>query len=263
VIWIAGMSAFVGVGVWLDIAAPSLLVLMAGGLGTIQAAHASGRQARVLRRAFSHYLHPALVEQLARDPAQASLGGEEKILTVLFADIRGFTALAEELAPARLVALLNAYFAAMTEAILAEGGMLDKYVGDGLIAVFGAPVAQADHAARALRAALAMQARLARLNPRWRDEGYPEIRVGIGINTGRMVIGNVGSAARFDYTVLGDAVNLAARLEAENKILSTSVLISRATLEAAGAGFRTRALGTVVVRGRQVSVEVFELVGTS
>jgi adenylate cyclase len=180
---------------------------------------------------------------------------------VLFADIRDFTGLAERLAPERLVRLLNRYFTAMTEVVQAEDGMVDKFLGDGLLAVFGAPLPQPDHAARACRAALAMQAAVEALNREWAAEGLPEIRVGVGVNTGRMVIGNMGSEQRFDYTVVGDEVNVAARLEAASKEAGAPILVSAATLAAAGPGFRARRLPDVALRGHSAQVHVFALEG--
>src|SRR5712672_393344 len=177
------------------------------------------------------------MEEMVREPGKLQLGGEERELTVLFADIRGFTGIAEELSPQALVRLLNAYLSPMTDIVFRRRGTLDKYIGDALMAFFGAPLANARHALDGCEAALEMLEGLARLKERWRVEnaGLPDIEIGIGVNSGPMVVGNMGSAQRFSYTVMGDNVNLASRLEGLNKEYGTRVLTSGATLAAARA----------------------------
>jgi adenylate cyclase len=191
------------------------------------------------------------------------LGGEERELTVLFADVRDFTTVAERLSPPELTALMNKFFTAMTDAVLAHRGMLDKYIGDSLMAVFGAPLPDPEHPFNACRAAVAMREALARLHARWRVEGRPCLEMRIGINTGPMVIGNMGTERRFDYTVMGDEVNVAARLEGANKALGTGILVSASTREAAGAGVVLRPCGSIEVRGRKQPVAVFELLAVA
>ena len=222
---------------------------------------------RKLRKAFQLYLNPEVMEEMLEQPQNLQLGGKEMDLTVMFSDIRGFTAISEKLAPTALVHLLNEYLSPMTEIVFRKRGTLDKYIGDALMAFFGAPVQTAQHAANACEAALEMMETLGRLRGSWRveDPGLPEIDVGIGINSGPMVVGNMGSSQRFNYTVMGDNVNLASRLEGLNKEYGTHILISEQTLAAARRGlddekaFTVRELDAVRVKGKEEPVRLFEL----
>ncbi len=215
-----------------------------------------------IRNAFAKYVPETVVNELIRRPELLKLGGEERVLTVLFADLAGFTSLAEYMAPAELVSLLNTYLTEMTTLVLAEGGIIDKYEGDAIMAEFGAPLPLPDHADRAVRASLKMQRRLGELREKWKTQGLPELQCRIGINTGPMVIGNMGSHQVFDYTVIGDAVNLAARLESANKRYNTSIMLSEFTYTLLTPGcFRTRVLDVVKVKGRTRAVKVFEVYG--
>lgn len=225
------------------------------------------RRGRQVRRLFERYVAPPVVEELLQDPESVRLGGERRVMTVLFSDIRGFTDLSEELDPTEVTRLLNAFFTPMTRVVLAAGGTLDKYMGDALMAFFGAPVAQPDHAARACRAALGMRAELERLNARWREDGTfpkaPGLGVGIGLATGEMAVGNMGSEDVFSYTVIGDSVNLGSRIEGLNKLYGTSILLAEATARAAGEGLLYREVDRVRVKGKKVPVTLFELVAES
>ena len=187
------------------------------------------REKRQVRRTFQHYLSPAVIEQIMQNPDQLKLGGERKELSVLFVDIRGFTTLAEGMDPVDLSGLLNAFTDGMTEVILEQGGLVDKYIGDCVMAVFGAPVDQPDHAARACRSALAMVAKVAELNRTLPQAKGRNLAVGVGVNSGPMVVGNMGSKLRFDYTVIGDNVNLASRLEGQTKEYGVEVVVSKST----------------------------------
>jgi adenylate cyclase len=204
---------------------------------------------------------PAVAAQLMRDGA--ALGGEEREVTILFADLRGFTTLSEQLGPPALLALLNRYLDRMSAEIEREGGVIDKFIGDAIMALFGAPVTQADAADRALAAALAMERALAALNAELAAEGRPPLAVGIGINTARVIAGNIGSHRRLNYSVIGDGVNVAARLQSLTRTpeYQTSILISTATLVAAHGRYQTRALGEVVVKGRTEPVLLHALDG--
>ena len=204
---------------------------------------------------------PEVAAQLLRDGG--ALGGEEREVTVLFADLRSFTSLSERLPPRELVALLNRFLDRMSAAIEHEGGVIDKYIGDALMALFGAPVAQSGAADRALRAALAMQAALAALNRELAAEGGPTLDFGIGINTARVVAGNMGSRRRLNYSVVGDGVNVAARLEALTRTpeYRATILASEATLRAAQGHYTTRPLGPITVRGRAEPVQVHAVDG--
>jgi adenylate cyclase len=212
----------------------------------------------MVRAAFEHYLSPDLVDLVCRDPALLQLGGERRELTVLFTDLRDSTSLAQKLAPERFAALLNDVLGAMTGVLFARGGMLDKFTGDGFLAIFGAPLSQPDHALRACHAALDMLDVLKPVRARW--PALP-LEVGIGINSGPMVIGNMGSAERFTYTVIGDEAHLGARLEAANKDFRTRILISEATWRLVRDTMAARELDLVKFRGLEQPVRVFELLG--
>ena len=193
---------------------------------------------------------PAVAAQLLRDGA--ALGGEERPVTILFVDLRGFTSLSEKLAPRDLIALLNRYLDAMSHAIEAEGGVIDKFIGDAIMALFGAPLAQPDAPDRALAAALAMRRELAQLNATLVSEGHPPLAFGVGINTARVVAGNIGSHRRLNYSVIGDGVNVASRLQTLTRepTYAADIIVSDATLQAATRPWATRALGRVKVKGR-------------
>jgi adenylate cyclase len=213
-----------------------------------------------LRRAFSRYLSKELLEELLHSPDKVSLSGDRRVLTVLFSDIRNFTTLAEGIPPDALAHLLTRYFTPMTRAVLAAQGYLDKYIGDAIMAVFGAPVFHADHARDACRAVVGMHSALLELQRELRSEGVT-LEIGVGLNTGEMVVGNMGSAERFDYTVLGDAVNLASRIEGLTKEYGVFCLVGSETVKLAGASFRFRPIDLVRVKGKERAVEIFELLG--
>jgi adenylate cyclase len=217
-----------------------------------------------MKAAFETYVAPDLVSQVLKNSDSLKLGGEKKELTVLFSDIRGFTSYSEGLDPEALVHLLNNYLDRMSEAVFQNKGTIDKFIGDAVMAIFGAPVAQENHADLACRSALDMLSELKRINEIQTSLGEPELKIGIGINTGEMTVGNIGSEKRFDYTVIGDAVNLGSRLEGLNKYFKTRILISQSTLEASTkTGFLYREIGPIRVKGREDAVRVYELLGTS
>jgi adenylate cyclase len=256
--------AVVGPGWHLELAAP----LLAGGLALTGALRYQvgvvDARARQIRSIFTHYVSTDVVDEMLRDPQRVQLGGERKELTVLFSDIRGFTSISERLAPDALTSLVNRIFTPLTRRVIDQGGTLDKYMGDALMAFFGAPAARPDHAARACRAALGMIDELAGLNDVFHREGLlPKetvLRLGVGLNSGHMVVGNMGSDDVFAYTVLGDAVNLGSRLEGCNKLYGTAILVSEATAAAAGHdAFLFREVDRVRVKGREQAVAVFEL----
>jgi adenylate cyclase len=246
-------------GLWLNFTFPAANLLVAF-LAILAAKYVvETRRERWIREAFSRYLHPDVVDELCRSHATLRLGGEERELTVLFVDIRGFGQLAQALTAAELVTLLNEFFAAMTDVVLAHRGMLDKFIGDSLMAVFGAPLREPHHAVHACRAALEMRTALGVLHERWRAQNRPCPAMRIGINTGRMIIGNMGTKLRFAYTVIGDEVNLASRLERANKTLGTDILVSSATAAAAGDAIEAVSCGAIAIKGRHEKVEVFRL----
>lgn len=212
-----------------------------------------------IKTAFQHYVTASVVNEILKNPAKLNLHGEERNLTIFFSDIEGFTSLSEGMSPLNVVSLLNEYLTAMTEIIFRFDGLLDKYEGDAIMAVFGAPVDQSDHAIRACRCAIENQKALARLREKWKKEGKPEIRARIGINTGVVVVGNMGSTMRFDYTVIGDNVNLAARLETGNKIFNTEILVSQETATLAESAIISRRLARLKVAGKTNLVNVYEV----
>jgi class 3 adenylate cyclase/CHASE2 domain-containing sensor protein len=219
------------------------------------------RDKRFLRQSFALYLAPSVVDRLVAAEKPPELGGESRDVTVWFSDVAGFTGISEKLSPGELVALMNEYLTAMTDIVEAHGGFVDKYIGDAIVAVFGAPHDDPDHALSAVRAALACQAKLSELN---RDavafKGH-RLACRIGINTGAMLVGNIGSRRRFNYTVMGDAANLASRLEGVNKMYGTRILASAATAERTGTAIVWREIDRVRVVGREQPVVMFEPIG--
>ncbi len=234
--------------------------LVAYGAAVVGQVVSERRQKQAIRGMFGTYVHPTVVDLLIADPEMMKLGGVRKEMTVLFSDIQGFTPISEAMDAEELVNLLNDYLGPMTDVVKSTGGALDKYVGDCVMAFWGAPGEQPDHAMRACKAALAMQTRLTDLRPVLKARYGHEIFCRIGINSGPMVVGNMGSAERFNYTVMGDAVNLAARLEGANKQFGTQILISQFTLDAVGSRVEARPLGEVTVKGKSQSVPVYELI---
>jgi adenylate cyclase len=260
-VFATNLFAFFELGRWLDLFLPLLGVLAIYTTVVLYKYFIGERQERRIRAAFKHYLSPALVDQVARDPALLQLGGEQKELTVLFADIRDSTRIGARLPPREFVELLNEVMDVMTGVLFAHDGMLDKFTGDGLVAVFGAPLPQPDHPLRACRAALAMVEALEGVQRRWARPELPPINIGIGINTGSMLIGNMGSRERFSYTVIGDEANLGARLEAANKDFQTRILISEATWQRVKDEIAAREIDTVTFRGMARPVRIFEVIG--
>jgi adenylate cyclase len=257
-------SALVARGTWLAAAAPVGGALVAALAAEIRLFAAERRDRRFVHDALGRYTSPALVSALLeRRELLDRFGGARQELTVYFSDIRGFTTLAEELEPERLVELLNAYLSAQTEIVERHGGYVDKYVGDAIMAVWGAPLPDRDHAVRACAAALEMRARLAALRPGWKERFGVELHARAGVNTCQAVAGNVGSRRKANYTVLGDGVNLASRLEGANKAYGTEILVGDGTRAAAGEDFVFRAVDLLRVRGKHAGVAVHELVGTA
>ncbi len=219
------------------------------------------REKRFIKEAFSQYLAPAVVDRLVDDPKLLKLGGERKVLTAFFSDVAGFSTIAEKLGAEELVDLLNDYLTDMTEIILKYEGTVDKYEGDAIIAFFGAPIKLEDHASRTCLVAIDMQKRLAELREGWKKEGKHELFMRIGINTGQMVVGNMGSTIRMDYTMMGDSVNLAARLEGVNKQYQTYTMLSEFTYELAKNDIEARELDSIRVVGKKEPIRIYELLG--
>ncbi|MBM4083871.1 MAG: CHASE2 domain-containing protein [Planctomycetes bacterium] len=248
-------------GVWRNVTLPTLTVAFCFALITLYRFVFAATQHRVVKHVFQHYLHPGVVSEILKAPEKIQLGGEKKHITVFFSDIQGFTSISESLAPADLMALLNDYLTEMTDIILARDGFLDKYIGDAIVAAFGPPLGMADHAQKACLAALECQERLAALRQTFKQQGRPEIFMRIGLNSGDATVGNVGSRQRLHYTIIGDAVNLASRLEAANKEFGTFTMVSEATYAQAKSEVVARDLGLIQVVGKNEPVRVFELLG--
>jgi adenylate cyclase len=221
------------------------------------------RHARALQGALASVIPPGVASTIARDPDRVRMGGERRMLTVLFTDLQGFTTFSESVEPELLSRVITEYLDAMTAVVFEHGGTVDKFVGDAVMAFWNAPLDDAEHARHACEAAIDMQAALRQLGNRWEAEGLPRQYMRIGINTGPASVGNMGSTRRFAYTALGDAVNLAARLEPLNNEYGTRICVSQATLDAAGGrnAFVVRHLDLVAVKGKRQAVPVFELMG--
>ncbi|HSI88983.1 MAG TPA: adenylate/guanylate cyclase domain-containing protein, partial [Pyrinomonadaceae bacterium] len=226
---------------------------------TVETVKAHKRLAReeVARANYSRFMPEYVVKQLLENPASFRLGGVNQTITVLFADIRGFTALSEKEKPEKVVGLLNRYFSAMSEIIFEHGGTLDKYIGDGLMALFGAPTASEEDALNAVKAAVTMQKRIASLNEELRAEGLGQISMGIGLHTGEATIGYIGSDKRSEYTAIGDTVNLASRLE--SNAAGGQILMTEATAAASGNRVPVNAKEPLTVKNRVQPVNVLEI----
>ncbi len=247
----------------LPVAAPQL-ALVAGYLLTLGLRLTGEERERArIRALFGRYVSDEVVEKLLADEHRPDLGGEAVTVTVLFSDIRNFTTIAEKLSAHEVVEMLNAYFTRVCEPILAQGGTVDKYIGDAVMAVFGSPVAYPDHARRAVRAALGMAAEAAAfrdwMRSRFGDRGLPEFSIGVGLHTGEAVIGDIGTPKRKEFTAIGDTVNTASRLEGVTKELGCVIAASEATVQAAGGDVRTGNMETVKVKGRGEPIRVYEI----
>ena len=216
-------------------------------------------QKRLIRNVFNQYVSPEVIDRLIASPDNLKLGGEQKELTAYFTDLAGFTTFSEKMTAEDQVSLLNEYLGEMTDILLKHEGTLDKYDGDAIKAFFGAPVYFENHAEKACRVALEMQEKLAALRGQWKERGLPELKMRIGINTGMMVVGNLGSRTRMNYGMNGDAVNLAARLEGANKFYGTFSMISESTYNQARDAIEAREMDVIQVVGRKGSVKIFEL----
>ena len=250
---------FVHVGVWLNLVYPLLALSVTYTTLTVYEYVTEERERKKIRGAFGQYVSPVVIEVLLKDPSRLQLGGDEKVLTVLFSDLQGFTAASERYTPSQMIGLLSEYYARMTEQIFAYDGMLKEYVGDELMAIFGAPIEQPDHAQRACAAALAMRDHRTALREEWAKIGRPPLIARTGVNSGLMLVGNLGSKYRFAYGVLGDHVNLGSRLEGLNKQYGTEILIGENTAELIGNAFVLREIDMVRVVGREQPVRIYEL----
>ncbi len=218
-------------------------------------------QRRFLRKAFAYYVPPSVLEEIIKSPEQLSLGGQQREMTVLFSDIEGFTSLSEDMSPEEVSQMLNYYLNRVSKQIFEYNGVIDKFVGDAVVAFWNAPLTDEDHAMNACRAAIGMRHEVRMMQDEMKKMGVDHFNARIGVNTGEMVVGNMGSDMRFNYTVLGDNVNLGSRLESINRQYDTGVMISESTYQAVKGRVVVRRIDTVVVKGKKKGVNIYELLG--
>jgi len=256
----AGFGAY-ALGLWwpIIVGEGATALAFAGALAVQYATE--GKQKRFIKNAFKYYLSADVIHQIIKDPSRLTLGGEKRELTIFFSDLASFSSISERLDPQGLTALLNDYLSDMTDIILEEGGTLDKYEGDAIIAFWNAPVLQEDHAIRGVRTAIRCQRQLAARGDEFRERAGMPLRMRIGMNSGDVVVGNMGSRERFNYTILGDAANLASRLEGANKAFGSMTMVAETTWRQTGGAFSGRELARLRVVGRKTPVTVFEAIG--
>ncbi|HOD49372.1 MAG TPA: adenylate/guanylate cyclase domain-containing protein [Candidatus Hydrogenedentes bacterium] len=247
---------------WSPLPGVSMLAAGASLLTFVRLRHEEKRK-QLLRQSFARYVSAEIVDQIVRSSQPVNVSGERRTVTILLTDIRGFTSMSETMAPEELVQFLNSYFAAMIDIILENEGTLDKFMGDAVLALFGAPVQHDDDALRAVKVALAMQETLGGLNAQWQERGKPRIRVGIGISTGEVIIGNIGSARRLEYTAIGRDVNYAQRIEALTKELPFDILVNETTYEQVKDYVDAEKFGPLAIRGKEAPVCIYGIRGLS
>ena len=236
------------------------LALIAGaGLSILLQYVSESEEKKRIRKAFQYYLTPVVIDELLQHPEKLTLGGEKRTMTILFSDIADFTTISEQLSPTELTTVMNEYLTAMTDIVYDNHGVVDKYIGDAIMAFWGAPLEDSSQSLHACTSALSMNTALTKLNTLWASRGVPHIHARIGIATGEVVVGNMGSASRFNYTVMGDTVNFASRLEALNKVYGTNCIVSEQTMQEVSS-LVFREIDTVRVKGKKVPKKLFELV---
>jgi adenylate cyclase len=250
-----------GGGYWLEFVAPCFAVLLSFTTAMVLNYSFEGRQKRFIKSAFRYYLSPDVIDRVLDDPSLLRLGGEKRIVTSFFSDVAGFTSISENLSPEQLVQLLNDFLSEMTDIILSYGGTLDKYEGDAIIAFWNAPLDQPDHAVRACRAALDCQNRLEELRPEFAAKSGHELFMRVGLNSGPAVVGNMGSHSRFDYTAMGDTINMASRLEGACKQYSVPILIGDTTFQMAKDAVAAREVDLIRVVGKSKPERVYQILG--
>jgi adenylate cyclase len=268
-IWSGGTGAAFNHALWLPVVNPMIALGVASFATLLFRYGFVDRQRRRIQAAFRHYLSPALVNQLAANPHRLQLGGENRTITVMFSDIRGFTAISEQFKanPKALSRLINrGFLTPMTRLIMARDGTIDKYIGDCIMAMWNAPLDDPEHANHACDSALAMRRELDRINrdlaaeARAESHAFQPLQIGVGINSGECVVGNMGSEERFAYTAMGDAVNLASRLDGQSKAYRVGIVVGEATRQAAPA-WAALELDLIAVRGKQEAVRIYALLG--
>lgn len=255
------LSLFYTRDLWIGFLSFELAFFLVFGTASTYSYHTEGKRRRVIRQLFSCYMSEVLVKELESNPQKARLGGDRRFITIFFSDLANFTTLSERFEPERIVSLLNEYFTEMSRVILDSQGVIDKYQGDGIMAFWGAPISLEDHASRACLAALECQVRMKKINESLSREGIPSLSMRIGLHSGDAVVGNMGSAQRFDYTIIGDNVNLASRLEGVNKQFGTRVIISETTYARARDTIEARELDLIAVKGKEKPIRIYELLG--
>lgn len=249
-------------GIWVPLILPVSATVLAYGGSVVYLVIREQREKGRYRKTFEHYVAQSVVETMLQKGELPKFGGERKELTILFSDIRSFTTFSEKYQPETVVNQLSAYLTAMTEIIFKNNGTLDKFVGDEIMAIFGAPYFYENHAFHACKTAVEMMQKLREIHESWTRQNMAIFDIGIGINTGKVIVGNLGSAQLFDYTVIGDEVNLGARLEGANKMYGTSIIISEATFQQVKGQVEARELDIVRVKGKHKPVRIYELLGT-
>ena len=257
-LWTALATAIFRTGLALPLAQPLLASLAVLAISVAWRFMVADKDKRLLRQSFALYLAPAVIDRMLSSSRPPELGGEARTVTIYFSDVAGFSSFSERMQPAEIVAMMNEYLSAMTDIIEDEGGFVDKYIGDAIVAVFGAPADDPGHAASAVRAALRCRQRLEEINASVEPFKSRPVGQRIGLNSGEVLVGNIGSRRRFNYTVMGDAVNLASRLEGANKYFSTTIMASQATVDLAGPAFAWRELDWIRVKGRAEPVRIYE-----
>ena len=259
---------FASRGVWTYVAYPSITILLIFANGMAYSHAVEETYARKIKAMFSSYVTERVVNELIRNPGMAKLGGERKDVTILFADVRGFTSFSESHSPEEVVQILNEYLGAMTDIILKWEGTVDKFMGDAILAFWGAPMKQENHAELAVKCSLNMLGKLKELQEKWKAEGKPPLDAGIGINTGEVIVGNIGAEGRkMDYTVIGDHVNLASRVEALTRKYNANILVTEFTIGAINKAIQAGRIGhieatgieKVIVKGKENAVGIFEI----
>jgi adenylate cyclase len=261
VVILAGAYGLLFLGLVMPSVAGISTIALTYGATTITKYIAEQAHSAQLRATFGRYVSPQILTHILANPDKVQLGGERRELTILFSDIRGFTSISEAAEPEEVVEMLNEYLTEMVEILLRHGGTLDKFIGDAVMGFWNAPVADDDHARHGVACAVEMIEATTRIRERWEKIGKASIRIGIGLNTGDAVAGNIGAEQVFSYTVIGDAVNLASRLESKNKDYSTEIIISEFTLARIGDEFETVYLDEVKVKGKDKAVKIYEVRG--
>jgi adenylate cyclase len=259
---------FASWGVWTYVAYPSITILLIFANGTAYSHAVEETYARKIKAMFSSYVTERIVNELIRNPGMAKLGGERKDVTILFADVKGFTSFSESHSPEEVVPILNEYLGSMTDIIFKWEGTVDKFMGDAILAFWGAPMKQENHAELAIKCSLNMLGKLKELQEKWKADGKPPLDAGIGINTGEVIVGNIGAEGRkMDYTVIGDHVNLASRVEALTRKYNANILVTEFTMKAIHEAIQSGRIGhieatgleKVIVKGKENAVGIFEI----